>query len=207
MRQDPEESYVESDLPHVIQKIQENTTWLRYNTTRKFLNWRCQHKPEQTTLSTISEGFAMARVGDHIDREERLARIRLVQWASDMRRSVRRKMNQERESFEQIESAQRVKWLVERLHEAVNQETALVTTTPSIHTTLSRRGSIYRKRYSRDRDPLGLVWIKERWGPRVSKSIVWIVEAGVVFGSGWVVWRYVVDPGLTGWFVHTARAT
>jgi hypothetical protein len=203
MRDDPGECYVESDLRHVIRAITENASWLRFATTKKFLSWRGMQSDTSLIMShASSEGFAMARVGDHIDREERLARVRLVQWAGDMRRTVRQRMQEEREAFEHVESQDRVKWLVARLNEAVSHETALVPTSQTI-----RRASIYRKRHAHDRDPLGLVWVKERWGPRVQKSIVWIVEAGVVFGSGWVVWRYVVDPGLTGWFVGTVRAT
>jgi Septin len=208
MRDDPVDAYLESDLPHVISAITTNAAWLRYSSTKKFLTWRT---PTDTALvpasatgindvTTLTDGFEMARVGDHIDREERLARVRLVQWATEMRRSVRSKMAEERHQFEAIESQERVKWLVARLHEAVAQETALV---PAA---VTHRRTGRGKRVAVGRDPLGLVWVKERWGHRVQRGIVWIVEAGVLVGSGWVVWKYVVDPGLSGWFVSNARA-
>ena len=150
----------------------------------------------------------MARVGDHIDREERLARVRLVQWAGDMRRTVRRRMTEEREAYERVEGQERVKWLVARLNEAISNEpeTQLV---PITQHTARRRSSAGRGGSrgaevvrTRGVDPLGLVWVKEKWGARVTRGIVWIVEAGVVVGGGWVVWKYVVDSGLSGWFMQ-----
>lgn len=160
----------------------------------------------------VGEGYAMARVDDHIEREERLARVRLVQWASDMRKTVREKMVAEQSEFEKVEAQERVRWLVSRLNEAIQnqQEMSLVPVHASSGNTrrMSRGGSARRVRRNVEFDPLGLVWVKERWGPRVTRSLVWIVEAGVVLGSGWVVWKYIVDSGfMNGWVLQqTARA-
>ena len=225
MRDEAVESYVESDLSCLVRSIIENASWLRFATTKKFLEWRAKRvdsdlsfaissSASQSAMSIISippmtAGYAMARAGDHIDREERLARVRLVQWAGDMRRTVRRRMEQEREEFERVEHNERVKWLITRLNEAIDlqqHESSLLTLPSSTTTQIIHRSSLQKKRRQHfDRDPLGLVWVKERWGTKVSKSIVWIVEAGVVLGSGWVVWRYVVDSGLSVWFMENAR--
>src|SRR5579859_3308924 len=233
MREEFGVQYVESDLPLCIRTITENASWLRFAATKKFLEWRRAQLESasfaETTssanaslvmsvanpaisivsLPSMTEGYAMARVGDHIEREERLARVRLVQWAGDMRRTIREKMAIERATFEQIESQERVKWLVARLNEAVatQSEQALV---PAAQGPLVRRRSSAashrrRKRAFGERDPLGLVWIKERWGPRVSKSVLWCIEAGLIMGSGWVVWKYfVIDSGLSGWFIEAS---
>jgi hypothetical protein len=224
MRDDaPLQSYVDSDLPLLTSSLVENAAWLRYTATKKFLDWR--HKREepmgimslspsqslaQSTMSLVSlphtEGYAMARVGDHMDREERLARVRLVQWAGDMRRGIRQKMTMERLEFEQLEHQQRVKWLLERLNEAVDTQQSTSTRTALVPVRtgkgLGRRGG---RRTGMDRDPLGLVWVKERWGPRVQRGVMWVVEAGVVVGSGWVVWKYLVESGLSGWIIQNAR--
>jgi septin family protein len=227
MRDENVEQYVESDLPLLNTCLVENASWLRFAATKKFLEWRrgkmstpltnLQQSTglgvsEMSLISLPSEGYAMARVGDHMDREERLARVRLAQWAGDMRREVRRKMQEEREEFERLEHQERVRWLAARLNEAINQtpETSLVTTSTSKSSPIVRPRSSFelsrrRRQHIVDRDPLGLVWVTERWGPRVSQSLVWIVEAGVVLGSGWVVWKYVVDSGLSGWFISSAR--
>lgn len=219
------ERYVESDLPAFVSLVVENAGWLRFATTKKFLDWRTSLEDlisfPSTEMSLVSirapcapnDGFAMATVNDHIDREERLARVRLVQWASEMRKSIRRKMTLEREEFERVEAAERVKWLVAKLNDAIAQqdaaESALVPVSSAVVGSpgRKRRSSGARRRAGQrgiERDPLGLVWVKERWGPRFSQGIVWIVEAGVVIGSGWVVWKYVVDSGLTGWFIQNA---
>ena len=229
MRDDPLESgYVESDLPKLVDMIVGNARWLRFSAVRKFLDWRnspSQHNnsayidvspgmsivalPAPPQSSIGESGYAMARVGDHMDREERLARVRLVQWASDMRKTVTKKMQEERDEYIHLESQERIKWLVERLNEAVsNPETSLI---PITSTSVTRRrssasrGLSHGRKYRRVDDPLGVVWMKEQWGPRVTRGIVWIVEAGVVLGSGWVVWKYVLDSGLTGWFMQPGR--
>jgi hypothetical protein len=233
MREDTETLYVESDLPHVVKNISANSNWLRFSAIKKFLDWRrhTDHPDPPANAGTsgsvvlsnpatgivtfprVGEGYAMARVGDHIDREERLARVRLVQWAGDMRRTVRRRMTEEREAYERVEGQERVKWLVARLNEAISAEpeTQLVPITQ--HT--ARRRSSAGARGSRSAevvrtqrgDPLGLVWVKEKWGAKVTRGIVWIVEAGVVVGGGWVVWKYVVDSGLSGWFMQQTGRT
>ena len=226
MRDENVEQYVESDLPLLNTCLVENASWLRFAATKKFLEWRRGRMSmqlgnlqqstglgvsEMSLISLPSEGYAMARVGDHMDREERLARVRLAQWAGDMRREVRRKMQEEREEFERLEHQDRVRWLAARLNEAINQtpETSLVPTSAlkSSQIVRPRSSSVLarRRQHVVDRDPLGLVWVTERWGPRVSQSLVWIVEAGVFLGSGWVVWKYVVDSGLSGWFISSAR--
>lgn len=210
MREEITEQYVESDLPYLVSCLTQNTAWLRFAETKKFLEWRNRQfdSPDPTTnaltLINPAESYAMARVGDHIDREERLARVRLVQWAGDMRRQIRKRMAEEEEEYKHIEAQDRIKWLVARLNEAIAvQENQ--TGTSLIPTHRRHSGTRRKHRVVVDRDPLGLVWVKERWGPRVQKSIVWIVEAGVVLGSGWVVWKYVVENGISGWFITNAR--
>ena len=211
---------MDSDLPLLGRALVENAHWLRFAATKKFLAWRARREDvrggggglAESTMSLVSlprigeGGYEMARVGDHMDREERVARVRLVQWAGDMRRGIRQKMAVERMEFEQLEHQERVKWLLERLNEAIDQQP------PSngavVRTSVVSRGKGLRRRrmVGTERDPLGLVWWKERWGRRVQRGVVWFVEVGVVVGSGWVVWKYLVESGLSGWIVQNARA-
>jgi hypothetical protein len=234
MRDDaPQETYVDSDLPSLTRRVVDNAAWIRYASTRKFLAWRARRddaraltlSPSQSltqsvagavvTMPSMMEGYAMARVGDHMEREERLARVRLVQWAGDMRRGIRQKMTLERVEFEQLEHTERVKWLLERLNEAIENQpspTGATNVAATANTALvPRAGGKTRRRRTpggtMERDPLGLVWVKERWGPRVQRSVMWFVEAGVVVGSGWVVWKYLVDSGLSAWIMQNARTT
>jgi hypothetical protein len=210
MSDDNYPSYVPSDLPHLVAMLTEHASWLRFLSAKKFIDWR-RHRETRLALSSaqpaFGEGYVMARVDDHMEREERLARVRLVQWATDMRKTVRERMMAEQSEFERIEAQERVRWLVSRLNEAIQnqQEMSLVPVSPAM-----RRMSKSKRRARQhiEVDPLGLVWVKERWGTRVARSLVWIVEAGVVLGSGWVVWKYIVDSGIMdGWvFQHTVRA-
>lgn len=64
---------------------------------------------------TTSNSFALARVADHTQREERLAQIRLSKWASDLQLSLQR----ERERYERLARNERAVWLIERMGEEV----------------------------------------------------------------------------------------
>ena len=191
------ESYVDSDLSCITHSIVENASWLRFAATKKFLEWRSKRVEITTTvggnisitsspsisqsamsiisLPSMPEGYAMARVGDHIDREERLAQVRLVQWASDMRRTIRRKMQEETDEFQHIEQRDRIKWLVTQLNEAITQqhqqEQSLVPVSTSLmprrHTSSSSQTRKLRRQNVMDRDPLGLVWVKGTLGTKI----------------------------------------
>lgn len=64
---------------------------------------------------TTSNSYALARVADHSQREERLAQIRLSKWASDLQLSLQR----ERERYERLARNERAVWLIERMGEEV----------------------------------------------------------------------------------------
>lgn len=66
---------------------------------------------------TNSNSFALARVADHTQREERLAQIRLSKWASDLQLSLQR----ERERYERLARNERAVWLIERMGEEVRE--------------------------------------------------------------------------------------
>lgn len=68
----------------------------------------------EVSLNT-SNSWAMARVADHTQREERLAQVRLSRWASELQLSLQR----ERERYEKMARVERATWLVERMGEEV----------------------------------------------------------------------------------------
>jgi hypothetical protein len=70
--------------------------------------------------------FALARVADHTQREERLAQIRLANWASDLQKSLAN----ERARYEALARGERAVWLTERLNECV-QDGTLVPVAPA----------------------------------------------------------------------------
>ncbi|KAB5570115.1 Septin-domain-containing protein [Coniochaeta sp. 2T2.1] len=59
--------------------------------------------------------FALARVADHTQREERLAQIRLANWAGELQKSLAN----ERARYEALARGERAVWLTERLNECV----------------------------------------------------------------------------------------
>lgn len=65
--------------------------------------------------TTLNNGFALARVTDHTQREERLAHIRLARWAHELQRSLQA----ERERYQRLARGERAIWLTERLGECV----------------------------------------------------------------------------------------
>lgn len=64
----------------------------------------------ELSLNTANS-FALAKVADHTQKEERLAQIRLSRWASDLQLSLQR----ERERYEDIARSERALWLVESM--------------------------------------------------------------------------------------------
>ncbi|KAK3942401.1 hypothetical protein QBC46DRAFT_309388 [Diplogelasinospora grovesii] len=63
--------------------------------------------------------YALARITDHVDREERLAQVRLANWAADLQKS----MANERAQYEALARGERAIWLTERLNECVKDGT------------------------------------------------------------------------------------
>ena len=81
-----------------------------------------------------TSSYALARVADHRQREERLAQVRLAKWASDLQRSLQN----ERERYEVLARGERAVWLTERLGECVADGT-IVPVAPDSALTMARR--------------------------------------------------------------------
>ena len=71
--------------------------------------------PSSEISLTTSNSYALARVADHTQREERLAQVRLSKWATDLQFSLQR----ERERYEKLARQERAVWLLERMGEEV----------------------------------------------------------------------------------------
>lgn len=71
------------------------------------------------TTAATTTSYALARVSDHTQREERIAQVRLANWAADLQRSLAN----ERRRFEQLAHSERAVWLTERLGECVQDGT------------------------------------------------------------------------------------
>lgn len=143
--------------------------------------------------------YALARVADHRQREERLAQVRLAKWASDLQRSLQN----ERERFEVLARGERAVWLTERLGECVADGT-LVPVTAENMLALSRSGpgqtddvlqpglasATDMKRWVIEdpRDPLGLLRYNDELRQRGWLALQVVGGLGVIGGlTLWVV--------------------
>ncbi|KAI9803700.1 MAG: hypothetical protein M1833_000612 [Piccolia ochrophora] len=68
-----------------------------------------------SAVENASNSYALAKLADHKQSEEKLVQVRLARWASDLQRSLRN----ERVRFEALARGDRVVWLTERLGECV----------------------------------------------------------------------------------------
>lgn len=134
---------VRSELNALVEQVFERDTisWLRNSAAKKFIQWRNNinpnkhqslYQPFSSSRSTIasssqittvpvgqSTSYALARITDHTIREERLAQIRLSNWAADLQRSLQN----ERARFDALARNERAVWLTERLGECVQDGT------------------------------------------------------------------------------------
>lgn len=151
--------------------------------------------------------YMLARIADHTQREERMAEIRLANWASELQRSFAH----EKARYEALARGERAIWLTEKLNECVQEGTLVpVHDRAKSSTSLSKSGRSSRKggRPSRDwkqdaaalphQDPLGLLEVTTRL--RNSGWIALEVLGGVGILGGAVYWF----SKSHGWHVQTA---
>jgi hypothetical protein len=123
-----------------------------------------------------ADSFALARVADHTQREERLAKVRLSRWANDLQKSL----VAERERYERLAKGERAIWLTERLGECI-ADGQLIPIKPG---GLSPGEALKAERHTAGsetmnvdtRDPLGILQINETVGKKV---LVFIKIAGL----------------------------
>jgi len=110
-----------------------------------------------------SGNFSLARYNNSMQGDQRFSEIRIARWATDLQRSRRN----ERDRFEELQSSDRAKWLLERVGEEVSRGTIITSRdgTPRAEWAIVRhsdeKGSKIGQRYAKamgldSRDPLGL---------------------------------------------------
>lgn len=135
---------VASELEILVQKLfdREHLAWMRHSTAKKLTrrgdelsgippaptaplstglqtgrtNWPgVPGDPLNPSFRPPTPSYAMARVADYTRQEDRMARIRLAHWATDLQRSLAN----ERDRYASIARGDRAIWLTERLSECV----------------------------------------------------------------------------------------
>lgn len=109
-----------------------------------------------TANPLAANNFALARVADHTQREERLAQVRLTRWAHELQRSVKA----ERDRYERLARGERAIWLTERLGECITDGQLVPVSTATMAFTKSS-GPTADVGGVNSRDPLGILALNE----------------------------------------------
>lgn len=236
---------INSELPILVSQIfdRDAISWLRHSAAKKFLQWRASSTPvsrPQSLYRPISTGmvssqtmtapvgattsYALARITDHTQREERIAQVRLANWAADLQRSLQN----ERMRFEALARGERAVWLTQRLGECVQDGTIVPLSEARDHkfdpesNALVKQGTYYRRKQMSSmgvnrEDPLGLLQLnremqKKAWvlvkvmgGFGILGGFAYWLVKGVrgedvaVWGMGGLTVRDMIDFGVLDW--------
>lgn len=178
---------VPSELTALVEHVfcENGASWLRHAAAKKYIQWKNSDSPSRPkalyrpmsfpaaqSTSLVTTGpltapmgatsvYSLARIADHTQREERLAQIRLANWASELQRSLAN----ERARYESLARGERAIWLTEKLNECV-QDGTLVAVGDRGRSTSRLREKIKRKLGGergqgspnmQNQDPLGLL--------------------------------------------------
>lgn len=151
----------------------------------------------EVSLNT-SNSWALAKVADHTQREERLAQVRLSKWASELQLSLQR----ERERYERLARGERAVWLVERMGDEVRDGRVEV---PNNSQALIRKGERSGVGYSEIpsyemHDPLGLLRLKDGMRTRGWIALQIMGSFGMVGGLAfWVAKTLGLSASINDW--------
>lgn len=127
---------VTSELGILVQKLfdRDNLAWMRHSAAKKLMNQRgdfpldpISRAPIHNALSGNTAGlraaigtpstptYAMARLTDHTQHEERMAQVHLANWATNLQQSLQN----ERDRYAALARGDRAVWLTERLSECI----------------------------------------------------------------------------------------
>ncbi|RAL60721.1 hypothetical protein DID88_009827 [Monilinia fructigena] len=215
MSSDYVQPLVQSELIALVDQLFEpdSIAWLRNSAAKKFVQWRGNpsvrqpqslYRPLSRSMMSSSTSriltapvgattsYALARITDHTQREEKLAQVRLSKWAADLQRSLQN----ERARFEALARNERAVWLTERLGECVQDGTlipvsqARQTQRSSDAGVLVKRGSFSPKASSgailNTHDPLGILEFNEDVKRRGIIALQLVSSFGII--GGLAIW-------------------
>ena len=151
----------------------------------------------EVSLNT-SNSWALAKVADHTQREERLAQVRLSKWASELQLSLQR----ERERYERLARGERAIWLVERMGEEIRDGKILAGDNSQA---LVRKDSKLSMGYGdvpsyQMHDPLGLLRWRESMRTRGWLALQIVGSFGVVGGLAfWLAKTWGLTSSINDW--------
>ncbi|KAK1751569.1 hypothetical protein QBC47DRAFT_416848 [Echria macrotheca] len=222
---------IETELRTLVQRVfsQDGASWLRHSAARKYVQWRrsdstpkstslfqpvLHHSPPYQQPATqhnsqvltphmgATSSYALARITDHTQREERLAQVRLTNWAADLQRSL----ENERAQYAALARGERAIWLMEKLNECAQDGTLVALPgrgrSPSterireqVRRKLRREAAVARagrgradSRTMHHRDPLGLLQVAADLKHRGLVALEVLGSLGLL--GGLVIWAY-----------------
>ncbi|ESZ95099.1 hypothetical protein SBOR_4510 [Sclerotinia borealis F-4128] len=219
---------VQSELTALVDQLFEpdSIAWLRNSAAKKFVQWRngsSVQKPQslyrplaQSLMSSSTSqvltapvgattSYALARITDHTQREERLAQVRLSKWATDLQRSLQN----ERARFEVLARSERAVWLTERLGECVQDGTLVPISQARRPQRSSGAGDLVKRgSYSRTapsgpilntHDPLGILELNEDLKRRGIIALQVVSSFGIIGGLAFWINRNWQPSGASIW--------
>lgn len=216
----------ESELHILVSQLfeQDTVSWLRHSAAKKYLAWRNSDTPlskpqslyqplrsPSTTSSQVltapvgaTTSYALARITDHTQREERMAQVRLANWAADLQRNL----HNERARFEALARSERAVWLTERLGECVHDGTIVAISKKEQDNesgALVRKGRYYRRQVADEKggvdrhDPLGLLMLNNEMRRRGWVVLKVVSSFGILGGLAFWVSRAWQDSEVSTW--------
>ncbi|KAH1300372.1 hypothetical protein KXX11_005361 [Aspergillus fumigatus] len=210
-----------SELSLLVKKLfdLDNMAWIRHSAAKKLVQRQHDQGPQWEvsrhstnpfdgqstgTMSPPSGRFpsyTMARISDYTQREEKMARVQLAKWASDLQRSLQN----ERERYAALARGERAVWLTERLGECVVDGSLVpITKTPGFCglrfpmdnaggrlfvRTQDGKNMEYRVTSISPHDPLGIVWWSDDLKQRGWAIVQIVGSLGVVGGLAFLLAR------------------
>ena len=159
--------------------------------------------PGSDVSLNTSNSWALAKVADHSQREERLAQIRLSKWASELQLSLQR----ERERYERLARGERAVWLVDRMGEEVRDGKIA----PANNQTLVQKNGKGSMLYGdgeavpsyRLHDPLGLLRWQDSMRTRGWIALQLVGSFGVMGGLAfWMAKQFGMFPSINEWWTQ-----
>lgn len=223
---------VSSELITLVEQMfcENGASWLRHAAAKKYIQWKNSENasrpkalyrpmsfPAAHSTSLVTAGpltspmgatsvYSLARIADHTQREERLAQIRLANWASELQRSLAN----ERARYESLARGERAIWLTEKLNECV-QEGTLVAVGDRERSASRLRDKI-RRNYTRERgqststiqhqDPLGLLEVAAKLKAKGWVALEVLGSVGVLGGVAFWASKQGWHMQVIGWAVE-----
>lgn len=151
----------------------------------------------EVSLNT-SNSWALAKVADHTQREERIAQVRLSKWASELQLSLQR----ERERYERVARNERAIWLVGRMGEEVRDGKIWVSENPQalVHQGIKAGMAYGDVPNYQMHDPLGILRWQDSMRTRGWIALQVVGSFGVMGGLAfWLARTWGLTTSLNDW--------